>query len=100
MARRGMVLTFVLFLHWLLGVRAWAGDPPRLMRSPTLNRTHIVFALGGHLWSVPRSGGEARPLTSGEGVEADPHFSPDGTRIAYTGVADDSREVYVIPAEG
>ncbi len=93
-------------LGWLLGlvllggsvVRA-AGEAPLLAQEPTLSKTAIVFSYGGYLWSVPREGGEARQLTTG-GHERFPIFSPDGTRIAFTGQYDGNTDVYVMPAEG
>ena len=36
-----------------------AQDNPLLMRTPTLNKTHIVFSYAGDLWAVGRDGGEA-----------------------------------------
>ncbi len=77
-----------------------AGDEPLLLQQPTLNKTHIVFAYANDLWSVPRTGGDAVRLTSGTGTESDPVFSPDGTRIAFTGEYDGNVDVFVIPATG
>jgi tricorn protease len=73
---------------------------PLLTRTPTLNSTQIVFSLAGDLWSVPRNGGEAKRLASGEGSKTGPVFSPDGTRIAFTGNDNGNQDVYVIPATG
>ena len=78
-------------------------DPTRFLRQPTLSAKHIAFTHGGDLWITGRDGGLARRLTSTPAVESDPHFSPDGTKIAFssnraggaTGFA-----VYVVPAEG
>ncbi len=72
---------------------AAAADEPLLLQKPTLSKTHIVFAYAGDLWSVPRDGGDAVRLTSGTGVETDPAFSPDGTRIAFTGEYDGNVDV-------
>jgi tricorn protease len=49
---------------------------------------------------VPRAGGDAIRLTSGTGYETDPAFSPDGTRIAFTGEYDGNVDLFVIPASG
>ena len=81
-------------------VIALAADSPLLLQKPTLSKTHIVFAYAGDLWSVPREGGDAVRLTSGAGNETDPVFSPDGTRIAFTGEYDGNVDVFVIPASG
>ena len=75
-------------------------DPPLLLRFPSVSKTQIVFVYGGDLWTVGRDGGDARRLTSGVGVETVPSFSPDGTRIAFTGEYDGNRDVYVVAATG
>src|ERR1700749_637351 len=80
-------------------VLAPAADP-LLLQKPALSKTHIVFAYAGDLWSVPREGGDAVRITSGAGSETDPAFSPDGTRIAFTGEYDGNVDVFVVPASG
>ena len=87
-------------LSLLLAATAFAVDEPLLLQQPTLNQTHIVFVYAGDLWSVPRAGGDAVRLTTGVGSESDPAFSPDGTRIAFTGEYDGNVDVFVIPATG
>src|SRR5688572_7740601 len=77
-----------------------AQNPPLLMRTPTLNRTHIVFSYAGDLWAVGRDGGQANRLTTGLGREFSPRFSPDGQSIAFTGEYDGNVDIYVIPAAG
>jgi tricorn protease len=77
-----------------------AQDTPLLMRTPTLNKTHIVFSYAGDLWTVARDGGEASRLTTGVGREFSPLFSPDGQWIAFTGEYDGNVDVYVMPAAG
>src|SRR6185369_16766500 len=78
----------------------WAQDTPLLMRTPTLNKTHIVFSYAGDLWEVGRDGGEASRLTTGVGRESSPLFSPDGQWIAFTGEYDGNVDIYVMPASG
>ncbi len=73
---------------------------PLLLQKPTVSKSQIAFSYGGDLWVVGREGGEARRLTAGIGVETDPHFSPDGSLIAFTGEYDGNRDVYVVPAAG
>ncbi len=79
---------------------ARAAQPVILPRQPTLNRTQVVFSYAGDLWTVSREGGDATRLTAGAGVEANPVFSPDGTRIAFSGEYDGNVDVYVVPAAG
>ncbi|MDQ3180635.1 MAG: hypothetical protein M3Q33_08955, partial [Acidobacteriota bacterium] len=75
-------------------------DKPMLFRQPAINKTSIVFSYAGDLWIVPRSGGDARRLTTGIGVESNPYFSPDGNWIAFTGEYDGNTDVYIIPIVG
>ncbi len=71
-----------------------------LLQRPTLSQSHIAFAFAGDLWVVPRTGGEAKQLTTGVGIESNPFFSPDGKWIAFTGQYDGNTDVYVVSAEG
>ena len=61
-----------------------AADETRLLRFPATNGNDVVFSYAGDLYSVPLNGGEARRLTSHEGYEIFPRFSPDGKSIAFT----------------
>ena len=72
----------------------------RLLRQPTLAKDKIVFAYADDLWIVSRDGGDAQRLTSNEGSENNPHFSPDEKYIAFTAQYDGNTDVYVIPSEG
>jgi tricorn protease len=83
------------------GVRsAIADDEARLLRFPAIHGDQIVFGYAGHLFTVPADGGVARRLTSHEGYEMFPRFSPDGQSIAFTGQYDGNTEVYLMPAQG
>src|SRR4026209_256047 len=77
-----------------------AQENPLLMRTPTMNKTHIVFSYAGDLWSVAREGGEASRLTTGVGREFSPLFSPNGQWFAFTGEYDGNVDGYVMPATG
>ncbi|MDE6503498.1 MAG: DPP IV N-terminal domain-containing protein, partial [Muribaculaceae bacterium] len=77
-----------------------SADEARLLRFPATNGSEIVFSYAGDLYSVPISGGEAKPLTSHQGYEMFARFSPDGKQIAFTGEYDGNREVYLMPAIG
>jgi tricorn protease len=72
----------------------------RLLRHPTVSRELIAFEYGGDLWVVPRAGGTARRLTATPGVETDPQFSPDGSRIAFSATVGGNTDVYVVPTAG
>jgi tricorn protease len=81
-------------------VASGQSEGPLLLQQPTLSATQIAFVFAGDLWVVGREGGDARRLTSHPGRETDPHFSPDGTLIAFTGEYDGNVDVYIVPAEG
>ena len=72
----------------------------RLLRHPTVSRDLIAFEYAGDLWAVSRNGGEARRLTSTPGVEYDPYFSPDGSKIAFSSTVAGNTDVYVMPTAG
>jgi len=79
---------------------AWAMDDVRLLRFPDINGDLITFVYAGDIWTVDATGGEARRLTSHEGLELFPKISPDGKWIAFSGEYAGSRQVYVIPSSG
>src|ERR1044071_5565467 len=93
-----LILTVALILSAISLVSAQ--ETLLLMRTPTLNKTHIVFSYAGDLWSVGRDGGEASRLTTGVGREVSPLFSPDGQWIAFTGEYDGNVDIYVMAANG
>src|SRR5438067_13267982 len=72
----------------------------RLLRTPTVSATQIAFAYAQNIWIVPRAGGAARRLTSFQGQTTNPHFSPDGKWIAFSGEYAGNMDVYVVPADG
>src|SRR5439155_7035180 len=72
----------------------------RLLRQPDIEGQSIVFVYGGDLWRVDRAGGVATRLTSHEGAESFPKFSPDGRTVAFTGEYDGNFDVYTGPLEG
>lgn len=72
----------------------------RLLRHPAVSKDAIAFAYAGDLWVTSRNGGDARRLTSTADVETDPHFSPDGSLIAFTATVGGNADVYVVPTVG
>ncbi len=72
----------------------------RFLRQPDVSATHIAFVHANDIWSVERSGGDAIRLTSSDGAETDPAFSPDGRWIAFSGQYGGNTDVYVRPATG
>ncbi|HVP38367.1 MAG TPA: S41 family peptidase [Candidatus Saccharimonadales bacterium] len=84
----------------LCAARADALQECRLLRQPDIHGDKIVFVYAGDLWTVARAGGLAIRITSHQGNELFPKFSPDGRTIAFTGQYDGNTDVYTIPADG
>ena len=75
-------------------------EEARLLRFPAIHGNTIAFSYAGNLYTVPANGGVARRITSHEGYETFPRFSPDGAHLAFTGQYDGNTEVYRIPSMG
>ncbi len=69
-------------------------------RHPTIHDDRIVFVSEDDLWEVGTDGGRARRLTANPGPSSYPVYSPDGTRIAFTGRDEGVHEVHVMDADG
>lgn len=72
----------------------------RLLREPTISQDKIAFVYANDIWLVDKNGGQAVRMTSNEGAESLPKFSPDGRHIAFTAQYDGNTDVYVIPTTG
>ncbi len=83
-----------------LFIEAAAQSGTRMLRTPTVSATQIAFAYAQNIWTVPRAGGAARRITTFQGQTSNPHFSPDGKWIAFTGEYAGNQDVYVVAAEG
>src|SRR5262249_10746463 len=66
----------------------------------SVSRSEIAFTFAGDLWTVKRSGGDARRLTHSADQKAYPFFSPDGSEIAFAMEVNSNWDAYVIPASG
>jgi tricorn protease len=72
----------------------------RLLRQPDIEGDLIVFVYGGDLWTAGRAGGVASRLTTHEGIERFPKFSPDGRAIAFTAEYGGNFDAYTVSVEG
>ena len=72
----------------------------RLLAQPATDGKQIAFIYAGDLWSARLDGTDVRRLTTADGDERNPTFSPDGNLITFTGNYDGNADVYVIPALG
>ena len=71
-----------------------------LMRFPDVHGNNVVFVAGEDIWLAPVHGGVATRLTTHNGDEVYPKFSPDGSLIAFTGEYDGNSDVYVMNVYG
>ncbi len=90
-----IVVSIVLFFGTSFAVK-----DARLLRTPDINESLVVFVYAGDIWSVPADGGDAKRLTSHEGLELFPKISPDKKWIAFSAEYSGSRQVYIIPSGG
>jgi imidazolonepropionase-like amidohydrolase/Tol biopolymer transport system component len=60
----------------------------------------IAFDLLGDLYVIPITGGEARPLTSGNAWDMQPRYSPDGQEIAFTSDRGGGDNIWTIRRDG
>ena len=60
----------------------------------------IVFDLLGHIYLMPISGGDAKAITSGQGYDSMPHFSPEGSRIVFISDRSGAENVWIANTDG
>ena len=75
----------------------------RLLTQPAVSASHLAFIYAGDLFVADLAAGEAgnvRRLTTDDGVESNPAFSPDGKTIAFSAQYDGNVDVYTVPVAG
>ncbi|OPX17991.1 hypothetical protein BXT86_03550 [candidate division WOR-3 bacterium 4484_100] len=93
-------MKLIIYLSLFSGLFLY-GENTLLVSKPDIDNDTLVFEYGGDLWMSSIDNGIAWRLTSYEGYETNPEFSPDGRYIAYSGEYNaDNFDVYVIPRMG
>ncbi len=77
----------------------------RMLAQPALSARQVAFAYDNDIWIADLGVASdaarvARRLTSHEGYEYRPRFSPDGTMVAFSGEYDGNVDVYVMSVDG
>ncbi len=72
----------------------------RLLSQPAISSSHLAFIYAGDLYVSDLDGRSVRRLTSDEGIERLPAFSPDGTQLAFSAEYDGNVDVFVVPVTG
>lgn len=92
--------TYFVYFIFLAVISVSTAQETRLLRQPDISHNQIAFAYANDLWIVSSTGGLAQRLTSFQGTESFPKFSPDGTLIAFSGQYGGNTDVFIIPATG
>ncbi len=72
----------------------------KFLHQPAISADHIAFIYANDLWIAHIDGTGVRRLTSDEGIETNPVFSPDGKLIAFNAEYDGNVDAYILPIEG
>lgn len=72
----------------------------RMFRYPDVSDSQITFSYAGDIWIVNKTGGTANRLTTTDGEEVYPKFSPDGEQVAYNANYDGTSDIYALSVLG
>src|SRR5690554_3465932 len=92
--------TAIILLIAATSFNSMAAPDSRLMRFPDINGDLVAFVYAGDIWTVGSDGGDARRLTSHEGMELLPKISLDCKWIDFSGEYAGNRQIYVINSDG
>lgn len=97
-------ILFCLVVFCLVSVEVPLGaeEGKAWMRYPAISHDgqSIAFSFQGDIWVVPRSGGEARRLTTHAGYERSPVWSPDDQHIAFMADWHGNGDVFLVGVDG
>lgn len=80
--------------------RAAEQGETKLLTQPAISASHIAFIYAGDLFVSDLNGANVQRLTSDDGVESNPAFTPNGQTIAFSAQYDGNVDVYSVPVTG
>lgn len=97
-----MKKSVVLLPVMLMTVAAFCQSDPLWLRYPAISPDGqtVLFNCNGDIYSVPSSGGEARPLTVSDSYEFMPVWSHDGQQVAFASDRYGNFDVFVMSSKG
>ena len=86
----------------IAGVASYAENSPLWMRYCTISPDgeQIAFTYKGDIYTVPVGDGKALQITSNQGHDTHPVWSPDGSRIAFASSREGSMDIFIVNSEG
>lgn len=93
----GFVIILAVSCLYSLGIDT---KDTKMLSQPAIGPSHIAFVYANDLWVADLQGNNVKRLTTHQGEESDPAFSPNGEWIAFSGQYDGNTDVYVVPVEG
>lgn len=72
----------------------------KMLTQPAMSESQVAFVYAGDIWIAGISGENPHRLTTDEGLESDPFFSPDGQWIAFSAQYDGNTDVFLVPSAG
>ena len=72
----------------------------KMLTQPAISASSIAFIYAGDLFVANTDGSNVRRLTTDDGTESNPVFSPDGKTIAFSAQYDGNTDVYTVPLTG
>jgi tricorn protease len=87
----------ILSAFFLLLFQFCQAQGTRLLRNPAMSNDHIAFVYGGDIWLTDLNGKNLKRITSFPGEEMQPHFSPDGKTLAFSGQYDGNVDAFSVP---
>ncbi len=97
------LIPFVLILTIATPLFLAAGidiNDTKLLSQPAISKDHIAFVYADDLWIADIDGKGVRRLTTAQGLESNPVFSPDESLLAFSAEYDGNTDVYVVPVDG